>query len=143
MLTFIPMEEVEELSALKGEEINKAKEILAYEVTKLVHGEAEAKKAQDGARPAFGGGGDIENMPTTKIPAAEFDGAGIGIVTLLQRTNLASSSSDGFRTIDQGGLTVDDVKVTDGKLMITKSDFKGGRLLLKKGKKTFRVIELS
>ena len=146
LLTFLPMEEVEELASLEGEKINKAKEVLAYEVTKLVHGEPEAKKAQDGARAAFGGGssvgGGIENIPATKIPAAEFAGEGMGVVTLIQRLKLVPSKSEGFRTIEQGGLAIDDVKVTDTKLMITESSFKDGRLIIKKGKKTFHMVEL-
>jgi tyrosyl-tRNA synthetase len=142
MLTFLPMEEVEELAALKDEKINKAKEILAYEVTRLVHGEEEASKAQDGARAAFGGGGDVENIPSTQIPAAEFDGEGIGIVTLMHRVGLVPSKGEGFRTIEQGGLMIDDVKVTDAKMMITKENFNEGKIIIKKGKKTFHLVEL-
>jgi tyrosyl-tRNA synthetase len=142
LLTFLPMEEVNELSALSGEEINKAKEVLAFEVTKLIHGEEEAEKAQQGARAVFGGGGDIENIPTTKIEASEFSGGGMGIVKLLQRVGLSQSSSDGFRTIEQGGLTVNDEKITDTKLMIKQDSFKNGKLLIKKGKKTYHMVEL-
>ena len=142
LLTFLPMEEVEELAALSGEDINRAKEVLAFEVTKLVHGEEEAEKAEKGAKAAFGSGGDLENIPTTAIPATEFAGDGMGIVTLLQRINLASSKSDGFRTIEQGGLTIDGVKVTDTKLMLTADSFKDGRALIKKGKKTFHMVEI-
>ena len=144
LLTFLPMEEVKELSSLEGEKINRAKEVLAYEVTRLVHGEEEAKKAQDGARAAFGsaGGGDIGHIPSTKIPASEFDGEGMGIVTLLHRVKLVPSKGEGFRTIEQGGLTIDDVKVTDAKLMITRDNFTDGKLIIKKGKKTFHMVEL-
>jgi tyrosyl-tRNA synthetase len=142
MLTFLPMEEVERLSSLEGENINKAKEVLAYEVTKLVHGSEEADKARDGARAAFGGGGGLENIPSTQIPASEFDGEGVGIVSLIHKIGLVPSKGEGFRTIEQGGLTVDDVKVTDTKLMITKESFKDGRLIIKKGKKTFHMVEL-
>jgi len=142
MLTFLPMEEVEELSALKDEKINKAKEVLAYEVTKLVHGEEEATKAQDGARAAFSGGGSLENIPTTQIPTFEFDGEGMGIVTLIHTIGLVPSKGEGFRTIEQGGLMVDDVKVTDAKMMITKDNFNEGRIIIKKGKKTFHMVEL-
>jgi tyrosyl-tRNA synthetase len=142
MLTFLPMEEVEELAALADEKINRAKEILAYEVTKLVHGEEEAAKARDGAKAAFGGGAGVENIPSTSIPAAEFDGEGMGVVTLIHRIGLVPSKGEAFRTIEQGGLTVDDVKVKDGKLMIKISDFKDGRIIIKKGKKTFHMVEL-
>jgi len=143
LLTFLPMEEVEELSALEGEKINRAKEVLAYEVTKLVHGEEEARKAEGGAKAAFGGGDSLENIPATKIPAAEFGGDGMGIVTLIQRVGLVKSKSEGFRTIEQGGLSIDDASVTDTKLMITEGDFKDGRIIIKKGKKTFHMVELS
>jgi len=142
MLTFLPMEEVEALSALKDEKINHAKEILAYEVTQLVHGEEEAKKAQDGARAAFGGGGSLENVPTTQISREEFEGDGIGVVTLIHQIRLVPSKGEGFRTIEQGGLSIDDVKVTDSKSMITLDSFKEGKLLIKKGKKTFHLVEL-
>jgi len=142
LLTFLPMEEVNELAALEGEEINKAKEVLAFEVTKLIHGEEEAAKAEKGARAVFGSGGAIENIPTTKIEASEFAGDGMGIVTLIQKINLVSSKSDGFRTIEQGGLTVNDEKVNDTKLMIKQEDFTDGRIIIKKGKKTFHMVEI-
>jgi len=142
MLTFLPMEEVAELSALKDEKINKAKETLAYEVTRLVHGEEEATKAQDGARAAFGGGGSVDNIPSTQVPASEFEGEGMGVVTLIHKVGLVPSKGEGFRTIEQGGLMIDDVKVTDAKMMLTKDDFNEGKIIIKKGKKTFHLIEL-
>ena len=142
MLTFLPMEEIAELSALKDEKINKAKEILAYEVTRLVHGEEEAIKAQDGARAAFSGGGNVENIPSTQIAASEFAGEGMGIVTLIHKIGLVPSKGEGFRTIEQGGLTIDDVKVTDAKMMITQENFNDKKMIIKKGKKTFHLIEL-
>jgi tyrosyl-tRNA synthetase len=143
MLTFLSMEEIAELSKLEGEQINKAKEVLAFEVTKLVHGEEEATKAQDGARAAFSGGGNMDNIPKTEVPASEFDGEGIGIVTLIHKVGLVPSKGEGFRTIEQGGLLVADVKVTDTKMMITKDNFEDGKLIIKKGKKTFHMIELA
>jgi len=142
MLTFLPMEEVNRLSSLKDEEINKAKEVLAYEVTKLVHGEEEARKAQDAARALFSGGGNMDDVPKTVMPASAFEGEGMGVVTLIAELKLVSSKSDGFRTIEQGGLAIDDVKVTDTKLMVTKDMFKGGKILIRKGKKTFHLVEL-
>lgn len=143
MLTFLPMEEVERLSALEGAEINKAKEILAYEVTKLVHGEEEAKKALDGARAAFAGGGSMDNVPTKKMPRAEFEGEGKGVVTLIKELGLVPNTSEGFRTIEQGGLTVGGNKVTDRKLQITVDMFdEDGKLLIQKGKKKFQMVEL-
>ena len=142
MLTFLPMEEVDRLSALEGAEINKAKEILAYEVTKLVHGEEEAKKALDGARAAFGGGGDAANIPTTKMDAALFDGEGMGLVNLIRELGLVSSNGEGFRTIEQGGLKLAGEKVTDKKMSITKDMFEDGKLMIQKGKKKFHIVEI-
>ncbi|MBQ6899980.1 MAG: tyrosine--tRNA ligase [Firmicutes bacterium] len=142
MLTFLPMEEVNRLSALEGAEINKAKEILAYEVTKLVHGEEEAQKALDGARAAFAGGGSMENIPTTVMPKADFEGEGMGVVNLIRTLGLVPSNGEGFRTIEQGGLSVGGKKVEDKKLMITADMFEDGKLLIQKGKKKFHMVEL-
>ncbi|MGI6720979.1 MAG: tyrosine--tRNA ligase [Anaerovoracaceae bacterium] len=142
MLTFLPMEEVNRLSALEGAELNKAKEVLAFEVTKLVHGEQEARKAQDGARAAFGGGGDMSNVPTTKMDAAAFDGEGMGLVNLIRELGLVSSNGEGFRTIKQGGLKVDGEKVANPKMMVTRDMFKDGKLLIQKGKKKFHQVEI-
>ena len=142
MLTFLPMEEVNRLSALEGAEINKAKEILAFEVTKLVHGEEEAQKALDGARAAFAGGGNMANIPTTVMPAADFEGEGMGVVNLIRTLGLVPSNGEGFRTIEQGGLSVGGKKVEDKKLMITVDMFEDGKLLIQKGKKKFHMVEL-
>lgn len=139
-LTFLPMEEVNRLSALEGAEINKAKEVLAYEVTKLVHGEEEARKAQEGARAAFGGGGDAANIPTTEMAAADFDGDGKGLVSLIKELGLVPSNGEGFRTIEQGGLSVNGEKVTNPKMNVTADLFKGGELLIQKGKKKFHKV---
>ena len=143
MLTFLPMEEVNRLSELKDAEINKAKEVLAYEVTKLVHGEEEAAKAQSAARALFAGGGDMANVPTTTMEKARFEGEGIGVVSLIKELKLVPSNGEGFRTIEQGGLSINDEKVTDKKLMITLDTFKeDGTILIKKGKKTFHKVQL-
>ena len=142
MLTFLPMDEVNRLSSLKDAEINKAKEVLAYEVTKLVHGEEEAEKAQSAARALFAGGGNMANVPTTAMDKARFEGEGIGVVALIKELKLVPSNGEGFRTIEQGGLTIDDVKVTDPKMKITLDSFKDGSILIKKGKKTFHKVEL-
>lgn len=147
MLTFLPMEEVESLSSLEGSEINKAKEILAFEVTKLVHGEEEAKKAEDAAKALFGAGANMDDVPTTDMDKARFEGEGVGVVTLMKETGLVPSNGEGFRTIQQGGLSIgadpDNLeKVTDTKLNITTKDFTDDALLLKKGKKTFHKIQL-
>ncbi|MEG1929758.1 MAG: tyrosine--tRNA ligase [Anaerovorax sp.] len=142
MLTFLPMEEVNALSALEGSEINRAKEILAFEITKLVHNEEEATKAQDAARALFAGGGNMADVPKTQLQKSEFQGEGMGIVTLIKKIGLVSSNGDGFRTIEQGGLTIDDEKITDKKMMVTVDTFKDGKMLIKKGKKTFHMVEL-
>lgn len=142
MLTFLPMDEVRRLASLEDQEINKAKEILAYEVTKLVHGEEEAKKAQEGARAAFGGGGSVANIPAVQRAKADFEGEGLGIVTFIKELGLVPSNREGFMTIEQGGLKLDGEKVTDKKMMITCETFKDGKLLVEKGKKKKLVVEL-
>ena len=152
LLTFLPMDEVNELAALKDSEINRAKETLAFEVTKLVHGEEEAQAAQAAARALFGAGGaagasdgaGAENMPTTEISRARLRAeGGVGVVALLRETGLAQSNGEGIRAIQQGGVTVDDVKVTDPKQTLTEADFSDGGVLIRKGKKTWRRVQLT
>ena len=133
MLTSLPIEEIEAMKDWEGSQLNKAKEILAYELTKLVHGEEEAQKAQEGAKALFGGGGNTENMPSTEILAAEIPGEGINIMDLLVKTGLAPSKSEARRLVQQGGISVDDVKVTDPNAPV-KID---GEVIIKKGKKVF------
>lgn len=140
MLTFLPMDEVNRLSSLEGAEINKAKEVLAFEITKLVHGEEEAKKALDGARAAFGGGGDSANIPTTEFSADKFTGEGIGLVSLIKEIGLVPSNGEGFRTIEQGGLSLNGKKVTDKKMFVTLDNLQDGQLLIQKGKKKFHKV---
>ena len=142
MLTFLPMDEVKRLSSLQDKEINRAKEVLAFEVTKLVHGEAEADKAQEAARAAFGGGADISNMPTVQFERSRLAGEGMGVVTFIKELGLVPSNREGFMTIEQGGLKLDGEKVADKKLMITPDSFKDGKLLVEKGKKKKIVVEL-
>ena len=142
MLTFLPMDEVKRLSSLQDKEINRAKEVLAFEVTKLVHGEAEAAKAQEAARAAFGGGADISNMPTVQFERFRLAGEGMGVVTFIKELGLVPSNREGFMTIEQGGLKLDGEKVADKKLMITPDSFKDGKLLVEKGKKKKIVVEL-
>ena len=125
---------------LEGAEINKAKEILAYEVTKLVHGEEEAKKAMEGARAAFGGGGNSANIPSTEMAAAEFEGEGKGLISLLKETGLVPSNGEGRRAIEQGGVSVNGEKIADVKLFVTTDMFEDGELLIQKGKKKFHKI---
>ena len=143
ILTFLPLEEINELEKLEGGELNKAKEILAYEVTKLIHGEEEAKKAQEGARALFGKGANTDNMPSTAITEADFTDGEIGVLDLMVKTKLAPSSAEGRRLIEQGGVAVDDVKVPSisAKLSLEK-DFEKKYVIIKKGKKVFHKVTL-
>jgi len=144
MLTFLPMEEVNRLSSLKDAEINTAKEILAYEVTKLVHGEDEAKKAQEAARALFGSqsGGDEGSVPTYELAGEMLAGEGIGLVTLMKDAGMVSSNGEAFRAIEQGGVTLNGEKITDAKKILTKEDFPDGGAMIRKGKKTYHKIVL-
>lgn len=141
LLTFLPIEEVRRLGALEGSEINKAKEILAFEVTKLVHGEEEAKKSQEAAKSLFGQGANDKNIPFTEIPRSEF-AEGMEILTLLDRIDIVPSRSEGRRLIKQNGLSIEGQKVTDSNLIIKEEDFNEGKLLVKKGKKIYHQIRL-
>ena len=142
MLTFLPMDEVKRLSSLQDKEINKAKEVLAFEVTKLVHGEAEATKAQEAARAAFSGKADLSTMPTVQFAADKLAGEGMGVVNFIKELGLVPSNREGFMTIEQGGLKIDGEKVTDKKTMITADIFTDGKVLVEKGKKKKIVVEL-
>lgn len=139
LLTLLPMDEVRRLGALEGLEINQAKEILAFEVTKFVHGEEEAKKAQEAAKAVFGGGGTHENMPTTVVET-EALASGMDILTLLTLTELVKTRSEGRRLIQQGGLTCGGEKVTDFEQVITLSDFSEGEIILRRGKKVYHRV---
>jgi len=141
LLTFLPMDEVRRLGALEGAEINHATEVLAYEITKIVHGEEEARKAQDAARALFSTGVNTADMPTTTYSAEQF-AEGIDLITLLVDAKLAASRSDARRTITQGGVTVNDVKVTEFDKKFTSSDFnEDGALLVRKGKKSYHLFK--
>ena len=142
MLTFLPLEEIEELSKLEGSEINKAKEILAFELTKLIHGEEEATKAQEGARALFSKGVDTDNMPTTALDDADFTDDSISVLDLLVKCGLIASKGEGKRLIQQGGVSVDDNKVTDMFAVISKADFEKGYVVVKKGKKVHHKATL-
>ena len=139
MLTYLPMEEVNRLASLKDEKINEAKKVLAYEITKLVHGEEEAKKAQEGARALFSSG-SAEHMPTAELAAEDFTDGAIDIVSLLHRSGLAASRSEGRRAVEQGGVAVDGEKITDPKAVIAQEKFDGEGVVVKKGKKNFRKV---
>ncbi|MCR4600731.1 MAG: tyrosine--tRNA ligase [Clostridia bacterium] len=142
MLTFIPLDEIKEIEKWDDSRINEKKELLAHELTELVHGKEEADKAQEAARALFTGGGDLSNMPTTEMEASRFEGEGMGLVALIHELGLVSSNSDGFRTIEQGGLLVNDEKITDKKQNVTLDMFKDDALLIKKGKKKFHRVLL-
>ena len=137
MLTFIPMEEIRELEKLEGSELNKAKEILAFELTKLVHGEDEANKALEGARALFSSKSDTNNMPSTELDASIFTEGKIGLIDLLAATKLVPSKAEARRLIQQGGISVDDEKITDVKAEISADAFEKGYVIIKKGKKVF------
>lgn len=141
LLTFLPMDEVRRLGALEGAEINKAKEILAYEVTRLVHGKAAADAAQDAAKALFGAGAMAGSIPTTEMNADDF-AQGMDILTVLKTAKLIASTSEGRRLIEQGGVVVADVKINDFKHLIQLSDFTNNTLMIKKGKKGFHQIIL-
>ena len=141
MLTFLSLEEIAELEKLEGAEINKAKEVLAFELTKLVHGEEEATKAQNTARTVFAGGGKDANMPSTDLTKEEL-GEGIQILDLLVKCGLISSKGEGRRLITQNGISVNDAKVTDIFLEIKEDDFTDNELVIKKGKKVYHKVNL-
>ena len=141
MLTFLPLEQIDEMDKWEGSQLNKAKEILAYELTSLVHGEEEAKKAEASAKALFAGGGVSENMPTTEITEADLTDGVMDIMTILVKTGLCSSKSDARRNVQQGGVTVDDEKITDISKTYTADELKAG-IVVKRGKKNFNKLSL-
>ncbi len=142
MLTFRSLDEIAEMEKWEGSQLNTAKEMLAYDLTEMVHGKEEAEKAQAAAKALFAGGADIANVPTTEMEKSAFEGEGMGLVSLIKDLGLVSSNGDGFRTIEQGGLTVNDEKIEDKKTQVTLDMFKDGALLIKKGKKKFHRVVL-
>ncbi len=141
MLTFLPLEEIEKMDAWEGSQLNTAKEILAFELTKLVHGEEEARKAQTAARALFGGGADDADMPTTELSAADLTGGAIGVMELLVKTGLAPSRSEARRLIQQGGVSIDDKKVDSIDASVAEDALKTG-IKIRKGKKVFHKVVL-
>ncbi len=141
LLTFLPLEQIDEMAAWEGSQLNKAKEILAYELTSLVHGEEEAKKAQDGARALFAGGADTENMPSTELKEDDFNENGeIDLISLLVKTGLEKTRSDARRSIQQGGVTIDGEKIADVYAAVNKARIGLEGIIIKKGKKKFHKI---
>ncbi|MBO4824412.1 MAG: tyrosine--tRNA ligase, partial [Lachnospiraceae bacterium] len=139
MLTFLPIEEIEAMEKWEGAELNKAKEILGFELTKLVHGEEEANKALEAARGVFGGT-STENMPTTEVSEADLFNGTIDAIALLVKAELVATRSEGRRAIEQGGVTVNDEKVTDIKKAYTLDEIAASDFVIRRGKKNFRKI---
>ncbi len=140
MLTFLPLEQIEEMDHWEGSRLNEAKEILAFELTKLVHGEEEAQRAQEGARALFAGGGNAANMPEVQLSDEDFENGEIGILRLLVKAGLASSNGEARRNVEQGGVSVDGEKITDVKAQIAKDSIGEDGIVLKRGKKKFMRI---
>lgn len=135
LLTFLPMEEVNRLASLKDEQINEAKKIAAFEITKLIHGEEEAKKAEEAAQALFEGNGSLDNMPTTKVEE------NISILDAIIQTGIAPSKGQARTLIEQGGISLNDNKISDTTYVLSSEDFKDGYAILKKGKKVYHKLE--
>jgi tyrosyl-tRNA synthetase len=141
MLTFLPLEQINEMDAWEGSQLNRAKEILAYELTALVHGEEEAKKAEASAKALFAGGGDNANMPTTELSMEDLTDGQIDIMTLLVKSGLCASKSEARRNVQQGGVVVDDEKVNDIAASFNADKLSAG-IVIRKGKKNFNKVIL-
>jgi len=139
MLTFLPLEQIDEMDKWEGSQLNQAKEILAYELTVLVHGEEEAKKSQEGARALFGSG-NAKNMPTSELTGEDFTEGSIDLISILVKSQLVPSRSEGRRAIEQGGVSIDNEKITDIKHQIEKAAFEGDGIVVKRGKKKFKKV---
>ena len=142
MLTFLPLEQIDEMDKWEGSQLNTAKEILAFELTKLVHGEEEAQKAQDAAKALFVGGGDMSNVPATTLTEADLTDGSIGILDLMLKCKLAPSKKEARRLVEQGGVEANGEKVADVAQSYTAADFQGDGLMLKKGKKVFHRVQM-
>ena len=142
MLTFLPLEQIDEMDKWEGNQLNKAKEILAFELTKLVHGEEEAAKAQEGARALFAGGANTENMPTCELGEEDFTDGNIDILTVLTKSGLAASRSEARRNVEQGGVSADGTQIKDIKAVFAKEQFAGDGVVIKRGKKNFKKVIL-
>ncbi|MFR2018333.1 tyrosine--tRNA ligase [Eubacterium sp.] len=142
LLTFIPMSEINEYAKLEGAELNKAKEVLAYSLTELVHGKEEADKAQAAAKALFAGGSDDSNMPTTTVEDADFEDGKVTVLSLMIKAGMIKSNGEGRRLIQQGGISVNDEKITDVFTAVSKDDLANG-IVVKKGKKVFHKFTLA
>ena len=141
MLTFLPLEEIDAMDSWEGSQLNTAKEILAFELTKLVHGEEEAAKAQAAAKAIFSGAADLDNMPSTTLADADFADGKIDILDILMKAEITKSRGEGRRLVQQGGISVDDAKVTDFAMTFAQADLKEKPIVVKKGKKIFHKVE--
>lgn len=140
MLTFLPLEEIDKMESWEGAQLNEAKEILAFELTKLVHGDEEATKAKEASHALFAGGSNNTNMPTVTVTAEDFPDGELDIISVLVKAGLCESRGDGRRNIQQGGVSVNDEKVTDISTKYTLNDFKGEGLIIRRGKKKFAKV---
>lgn len=141
MLTFLPLEQIDEMDQWEGSQLNTAKEILAFELTSLVHGEEEAEKAKEASKALFSSG-NAENMPTAELKEGDFNGDEIDILSILQKSGLSSSRSEARRNVEQGGVSVDGTQVKDIKSVFTKAELSGEGIVVKRGKKNFKKIIL-
>ena len=141
MLTFLPLEQIDEMDKWEGSQLNRAKEILAYELTALVHGEEEAKKAEESAKALFGAGGDSANMPTSVLTDADFENGSINVLSMLVTTGLCPSRGEARRLVQQGGVTIDDVKVASIDESLARERFEGEGIIVRKGKKVFHRVK--
>lgn len=142
MLTFVPLDEIKEFEKLSGSELNTVKERLAFELTSMIHGNEEAQKAAEAAKALFGGGKDTNNMPTTEITQEDLVDGKIGLLDLMLKVGLIPSKGEGRRLVQQGGVSLNDVKVTDPMLYISTNDFSDDFVVIKKGKKVFHKVVL-
>lgn len=142
MLTFLPVEEIDKMNDWEGSQLNEAKDILAYELTKLVHGDEEAEKARTASKQLFGGSGNAADMPTVEISAEDMQDGAIDILSLLVKGGLCASRSEARRAVEQGGVTAADEKVTDIKALYTAEQLTGDGMVVRRGKKTYKKIVL-
>ena len=140
MLTFLPLEEIDKMDAWEGSQLNTAKEILAFELTKLVHGEEEAQKAQQAAKALFSDGGNTDNMPTTALCGDDFTDSEISVIEVMLKAGIIKSKGEGRRLVEQGGVSVDDKKISDTAYALKLTDFEKGHVIIKKGKKVFHKV---
>ncbi len=142
MLTFLPLEQIDEMDKWEGSQLNRAKEILAYELTALVHGEEEAKKAEESAKALFGAGGSSANMPTSVLTDADFENGSINVLSMLVTTGLCPSRGEARRLVQQGGVTIDDVKVASIDESLARERFEGEGIIVRKGKKVYHRVKV-